>query len=262
MHLHIFCEDFYGKQILPKFLAPFTKKFNSVQAVTYRGVDNLIQDVTDDASFTLKQDSTAYVFILVDVKGFPEGYFPKEIYRTETPNQAKYQWIVQHFYKAVDHALKPRCFVHPTMMELETWILADIQGLAPYLRVKNEKLKRLHAPESDDDPTKTLQTLTRSVNPPKFYTKASSALVFNYINAQNVYDDNCPSFVRLVDDLLKIQGLKPVVAYQPSGNLPPDDDPECKRLREEMEARLEALTDDDGELEALIRLDAEYKARC
>ncbi|MFN3492115.1 MAG: DUF4276 family protein [Anaerolineales bacterium] len=157
MHLYLFCEDLYGKQILPKFLAPFTTKFTKVEVKTSRGVDNLIKDVVDEAIYTLETNPDAYVFILADVKGFPEIHFPKSVYQAENPNLAKYHAIIKQFRKNVAEAFHSRFFVHPTMMELETWILADIQNLAGYLGVKKDVLERPHSPESIVVPTRTLK---------------------------------------------------------------------------------------------------------
>lgn len=263
MHLYLFCEDLYGKQILPKFLAPFTTKFTRIEVKTYRGVDNLIKDMGDDVVYTLKSDPAAYIFILVDVKGFPEIHFPKSVYQAEKPSLAKYHTIIQQFRSDIAEAFHPRFFVHPTMMELETWILADIQALASYLRVKPDRLTRPFAPEDDVNPTQTLQNLIKTLNSQRSYQKSLSELFFKHLSAQRVYDDNCPAFVRLVDDLLYIQGLKPAA---PTPDYPtwPTESPECERLRQEIEARVEALPNDatDAELDEIMTLEKRYESLC
>lgn|GEM_PF-2518161 len=262
MRLHILCEDEYGESILPTFLETFTTGFTKVSAESFKGSGNLVRDLIEKSEILFKgdKDKDLYVLAMVDVKEFPIRP-PKSVWDSENPLSAMQTWITRYFVERIPSEFSQRFIMHPTLMELETWILADIQSLAGHLGVKKDVLERSHSPESIDDPTIILKKVIERFLPRKTYVKSQSPSLFKKISAQNVYDDNCPAFVRLVDELLVIQGLK-AETPKPDYVFRIDESPDCARLRQEIEARLEAVVDDDAELEEIMRLEAQYRANC
>jgi hypothetical protein len=252
MRLIILCEDRYGADILPKFLAPYLIGFQHVEAISFKGCGNVVNEMADEATYWLTQDSANVVLGLIDLKACPLKP-PRAVRDSDNPTIATRDWVAHYFTNDIAESLRPRFLMCPTVMELETWLLADLANL-PVRGI--QRLDRPHAPESIKDPTADLKRhIEQASDRKKTYTKAESVKYFVSEGlAERVYADNCPSFVWMIDRLREVQGLKPKPDPQPTWSWGADP---CDTVVDEFNRMLE-VAQTDADLEACLSLEREH----
>jgi Domain of unknown function (DUF4276) len=207
MNLVILCEGFTEKKILKEFLRPYCPSFEHIEIVTPSGVGGaarLKQEFKKLAETALETDTESIVFCLIDLLQAPFS-FPKHIEDDVDPYQARYVYIQHYMQTQIKETLRQRFYAFPVFMELETWLLADVQALKRFFRTNS--LTAWVSPESVLKPAYELKILMRMYRAEEYEKVRQGAQLFKSTDAKIVYDDNCPHFVELINKLLEIQGL-------------------------------------------------------
>lgn len=92
-------------------------------------------------------------------------------------------------------------------MELETWLLADIEALNSYFRTR--QISAWAAPESVLKPTNELKRLTERFRDEDYLKTRHSVGLFKLASAERIYQDACPHFEAIINQLLQLQGIEP-----------------------------------------------------
>ncbi|MEQ8674628.1 MAG: DUF4276 family protein [Aggregatilineales bacterium] len=207
MRLVIICEGDTEEQVLKKFLEPFSlpepEGFgNNIELINTKGVGKLKNQFKKLAELEL-QNTDTYVLCLLDLYGAPYTY-SNDVHQSDDPTHAKYM-ACKSIMESVIHAeFNERFFAFPVVHELETWILADIVSVKSYFQVS--ELTRYPAPESIENPAQELKTLLSRHRNREYKKWRDGRNLFDLIDANRVYDDNCPHFIALIDQLLALQG--------------------------------------------------------
>jgi hypothetical protein len=153
----------------------------------------------------LVDDDEVIVFCLIDLLEAPFK-FSKEIESDPDPYLARYAYIQRYMQEQIAESLRNRFYGFPVVMELETWLLADTQALNEYFRP--ESIKPWPNPESVLRPAEELSRLMWRIRKNKYKKTLHGPAIFKSASAVRVYEDACPHFVLMIDQLLRVQGLK------------------------------------------------------
>ncbi len=228
MRLVILCEGPTEKRVLKSFLAPYCTKLESVRAISSEGSGNLKQEFKFRAESVLEEDQESIVFCLIDLLEAPFK-FSKEIRHDPDPYLAQYAYIQRFMKEQITEPLRSRFYAFPVVMELETWLLADIQALHNYFG--STSIKPWTTPETVLKPADELGRLMWTIRKTKYRKTLHGQAIFGKADAERVYKDACPHFVLMIDQLLWLQGLKT------------DQPPQLFIPNEELYRKLEALKD-------------------
>jgi len=258
MNLVILCEGFTEKKILKEFLRPYCPSFEHIEIVMPSGVGGaarLKQEFKELAETALETDTEAIVFCLIDLLQAPFS-FPKHIEDDVDPYQARYVYIQHYMQAQIKETLRQRFHAFPVFMELETWLLADVQALNHFFRTNS--LTSWSSPENVLRPADELKTLMRRHGKGEYEKVLHGAQLFKLTNAKSVYDDNCPHFVELINNLLEVQGL-PVEKTTPLFQIPNQELYEqFASLERQLDAFWENRTDlTDSDIQAHDKIEAE-----
>lgn len=264
MRLVILCEGQTEKEVLKSFLAPYCTEFSKVDIVLpgLGGAGRLKNDFRKIAETELELDIEAYVFCLIDVLNSPFT-FPKNVAESDDPYKSQYAYIKTYMEGKIEPAFKDRFCCFPVIMEIETWLLADEEALNSYFNPpRKERIARPYNPESVLNPFVELNTYMHHFRKISYQKTAHGKALFERANAVRVYEDNCPHFNKLIDQLLYVQGISPV---KPEPITIPNQEKyrQLVELQEKIEALYQAaeargdLNDDD--CQEIDRLEAEIE---
>jgi hypothetical protein len=218
MRLVILCEGDTEKKVLEDFLKPYCQKLTWGGILNSRGSGNLKNEFKELAERELKADAETVVFCLIDLLESPFS-FPKNVQDDPDPYLAQYGYIRRLMQEQVSETLRDRFYVFPIVMELETWLLADYEALKSYFGP--EHVKPWPAPETVLKPADELGRLMWVVRKTKYRKPLHGQAIFRKADAERVYRDACPHFVLMIDELLRLQGLK---TDQPPETFIPDEE--------------------------------------
>jgi hypothetical protein len=225
----ILCEGHTEQKVLREFLAPYCTNLQvSVQHTG--GNAKLKADYKDFAERLLKQDTSGYVICLIDVYQAPFLY-PKSLATSEDAVHAQYVYIKELMESSIDEKVRNRFFAFPVVMELETWILADSVGLGRHLVTS---IAAYASPENIVHPVDKLKDLYRQ-HLRKDYTKNVIEIqrLFKSLSSERVYQDNCPHFEELINQLYVLQNLTPPKSKLPTVSVNASLKSELEQVHEE-----------------------------
>ncbi|HEX3049492.1 MAG TPA: DUF4276 family protein, partial [Aggregatilineaceae bacterium] len=204
MRLVILCEGDTEERVLKDFLAPYCTKFGkNVHVISSKGAGNLKNEFQTIAELELRQDRETFVFCLIDVLNAPFS-FPKEVMNSTEPYEARYDYIRRYMQELIGEELRSRFFAFPVLMELETWLLADIEALKDYFSPPpSESLRRPPNPESVINPSEELGHWMWRFRNMKYKKTLHGPKLFKLASAKRVYEDNCPHFIQMINELLR-----------------------------------------------------------
>jgi hypothetical protein len=195
MKLVIVCEDSSIEAALRSFFEPIWQVSRQIVVETTKGNGGFLKAMRAQAK-RYQAEPQAFVLGLIDVRQ-AEGViqFPAKITESSNPTKAKYEHMLAHYES---HLPYERCRVLPVVMELETWFIADHEGLNAYFG--RPIAGPITAPEAKEQPTEIIKGYFSKQR--KSYLKGvHSAAILKKISAQRVYDDHCPHFRPIVDQL-------------------------------------------------------------
>lgn len=208
MRLVILCEGHTEDRVIKDFFAPYCPKFSRIDVINTKGSGNLANEFEVLADLELEDDPQVYVFCLIDLLNVPFT-FPPYVHEANDPHSEKFKWLQIYMRGKITESKRDRFFAFPVVMEPETWLLADEQALNDYFRPPTSNpIKCPHAPEEIEEPTAMLSGWIRQFRPHDYSYKKMihGSALFRLTNAQRVYDDNCPHFKLLIDELKRVQG--------------------------------------------------------
>jgi hypothetical protein len=204
MRLVILCEGDTEKRVLKDFLAPYVHGFQRVTISNMAGSSRLVQEFKGRAELELQDDPEAVVFCLIDLLEAPFA-FPRAVEQDADPQNARCTYIQRYMRKQIAPALRNRFHVFPVVMELETWLLADVEALRSYFRTND--IAGQTAPERVQQPAAELKSLHHRFGKGDYVKTIDGQALFNHASAERVYNDQCPHFEELVNALLQLQGI-------------------------------------------------------
>jgi hypothetical protein len=181
--LNILVEGDTEAAVVKHFLKPYwPKRFSGCVVINSEGSGNLKNNYVKNVKRILSKKENA-VLLLIDIKNDPFGIQSKSRSTAEA-----YSRLRALMYASLALAENDRLGVFPVVVEIETWLLAD-----PTFQ-KNTLKKTFADPEDVSYPTNVIKGQIKT------YRKGASAKrFFDAANAVDVYHDNCPHFIRLVD---------------------------------------------------------------
>lgn len=250
MKLVILCEGPTEKAVLKDFLQPFCLHFQSVRVRNFYGNAKLIKHFKEIAELDyLAVDESTIVFCLIDIYQAPLA-FPQTVDAMANPLDAQYAFIKDYFEKQIDSQYGQRFFAFPVVMEVETWLLADSEGLNAYFKPnKQQRIKAYPKPEAIEHPKQATKDLWKRFRVTDYNEHSDGAKIFKQISAERVYQDTCPHFEMLVNKLYELQGL-------PSPKISPSVAPhshasglflELARLEQALQSALDQVIDINDE---------------
>lgn len=254
MRLIIFCEGETEQAVLRTFLAPFCEGFERVRVQSTDGNTKLKHEFKALAERELTEDPTAIALCLIDLLNAPFPY-SKTVRNAENVYEAQYTLIKNYMESQIQAPLRNRFCAFPVMMEIETWLLADPEVLK-YFRVRQQ----YDYPENVEHPAEELDRLMQQHKDRKYNKLRDGRLLFSRAHAQRVYDDQCPHFEDIIDQLRVFQNLPPL---KPTRQRKQFDQPlyqEWANLYAHYLALSEKLSEDTPEvLDELIALEEQLK---
>ena len=224
--LYIFIEGDTEENVIKDFLKPFwEKRFSKCVVIRYKGSGRLKNNYARDAKKRLNNGDA--VLVLLDLKNDPFGVWRD---KTEDPAEA-FVYLQQRLLDGIPGSMHSEYFgAFPVIVEVETWLLAD-------LAMQNPSVKHKYpAPETVPNPVEVL----KKYRDYKHYAKGEQAVhFFKRANPLRIYADRCPHFVRLADWLS--QGIPTQKLFEPTPQ-------ELERQQ-----RLSVLTDKYNELTLKIK---------
>lgn len=209
MRLVILCEGTTEKLVLKEFLQPYTKDFRRVDVYTPGGNAKLVSEFKKLAETELEDDAQAIVFCFIDLLEAPFT-FPKRLDEAINPYLARYVYVQRYMREQIRPDLRERCYVFPIVMEIETWLLADGGALNDYLRPpRAQRISPYSNPENTIHPTEELKALIKRFRDEDYIKTLHGKRLFKRAKARNVYEDNCPHFEVIINQLLELQGVEP-----------------------------------------------------
>lgn len=209
-HLTILCEGETEERVLKDFLKPYCAGFDGVRVVTTGGANKLKSAFKDLAEMTLEADTDAVIFCLIDVYQAPFSPYPKPVEEHPNPPLARYSYIQRYMQEKIAPSLRERFFAFPVLMEIETWLLADVDALNDYFSPPaQQRLKARSTPESVEHPAEELKRLMLRFKKREYRKTKDGQLLFRRASAKRVYDDECPHFEAMINKLLELQGWSP-----------------------------------------------------
>jgi|GEM_PF-1200398 len=268
MRLVIICEGQLEKQVLKKFLAPYCTGFDDVKvrlpdAQTGNaegGSGRFKQNFQKISEDILAIEPDTYVFCLLDLKGHPFDHLNTPIKDSlDRYYEVLYKRIKQYMESLISAPYRDRFFAFPVVMEIETWMLADQEALQRFF--SSQTIKRPHTPETDDNPKETIvgyfnQHKAKRGQRWKYSEVTDGASIFKHMDAKRVYEDSCPHFKLLIDQLLEIQNG----SVAPKSYTDPNQDllDEIRQLEQERELLDMAETTKEN-VDKLDRIQARLK---
>jgi hypothetical protein len=203
--LLILCEGQTEEVVFKDFFNPLCPQL-SIKVWSAYGAGKLMSIYVKQAESALAEDAALVVFCFIDLKQVPFT-FPKNVESNANPIAARFQYLQQQMKAKINEDVRPRFFAFPVVMELETWILADAEGLSHYLR---EKFPVVTTPETIENPVDYLKPIIKRARG-EAYGKEIGQIktIFKHISAQRVYDDNCPHFELIINQLYELQAIEP-----------------------------------------------------
>ena len=183
MRLTILCEGDTEERVLKDFLQPYCTEFESVQVISSKGASKLKGEFKDIAELTLKSDEEAIVICLIDLYEAPFSY-PKRVQESSDPLIAQYNYIKKYMEEKIAEPLQERFYAFPVVMELETWLLADVDNLNTFCRTQN--IKPYPEPETIEHPVKELKDLSRRYRNREYSKVIDGQELFKRIDAKTV----------------------------------------------------------------------------
>jgi hypothetical protein len=209
MRLTILCEGDTQQAVLKKFLAPFCQGFDRVFIFNSRGAGRLKQEYKKITELELSSDPEAVVFCLIDLFRAPFTV-PRYVKEEADPHLAQYTYIKKHMEENINTTLRERFYAFPIVMEIETWLLADEQALNDYLTPpRTRRFQRPHNPETIAHPAEELGGLVRLHRSEDYIKTIHGRRLFERASVERVYNDNCPHFEIMINQLLVLQGHEP-----------------------------------------------------
>lgn len=219
MKLVILCEGETEEAVLEDFLNPFCQQFDGVQIINTRGAGRLKAEFKHLAERELQTNDETVVVCLIDLYQAPFSY-PRAITESATPHEAQFGYIKQYMEERIAPAYRQRFFAFPVVMEIETWLLADDEGLNDYFKPqKSQRISSYPTPESISHPARELELIWKRHKKPDFSKTRHGTRLFKLVNAERVYEDNCPHFEIFINQLLRLQGL-PIPKDEPAYAVP------------------------------------------
>jgi Domain of unknown function (DUF4276) len=208
MRLMILCEGETEEAILKDFLAPYCKSFDKVEVINPGGNAKLIGQYKILTETAIRADPTTHVFCLIDMYKAPFNY-PKTVHQSAEPFLEQYAYIKRYMEEKIAPQFRQQFFAFPIMMEIETWLLADVEGLNNYFTPsQTEVLTSYPSPESIAHPAQELERVWRRFKNIEYGKKLRHGkTLFKHVLAKRVYEDNCPHFEAIINQLLELQGL-------------------------------------------------------
>lgn len=245
MRLVILCEGYTEEAILKDFLAPYCTRFDEVKIINAKGSSNLIGGYKTLAETEIQARSDVIVFCLIDVYKAPFTY-PKTVHQSAEPFLEQYAYIKQYMEEKIAPEFQENFFAFPVMMDIETWLLADVEGLNDYFKPRQaQRLSVYSSPETVTHPAKEIEKIWHRFKNRSYDKVLQGTRLFRRVQAERVYDDNCPHFEAIVNKLLKLQGLSVSKA-----------EPQFEHPDAELYRQLAELQDQHDEiLEVIIKLD-------
>jgi hypothetical protein len=210
MRLVMLCEGFTEKEILKAFLQLYCTGFTQVEIVLPAGVGGagrLKTEFKAIAERELYADADTCVICLIDLLKAP-FHFPRQVEDSDTPRQARFAYIRQYMEEQIEASLRGRFRAIPVVMELETWLLGEFEAVKGYLRTS--ELQPWPSPEDIPEPARHLNSLFRRFRGSEYDKRLHGRLLFNRADARKLYDDHCPHFEPLINELLSLQGIAPL----------------------------------------------------
>lgn len=181
--LYIFVEGETEKAVVKDFLKPFwQKRFTKCQIWQYKGSGELKDKYIRDCEKLVEKGYA--VLILLDAKNDPFDIWK---YQTQDPTEA-FNLLRNRLRDRISFLVsEEELGIFPVVIEIETWLLADLAARNPNMKSKYP------TPETVKNPEEILKDT-------EDYTKGERAKsFFKVADAQRVYQDNCPHFVLLAD---------------------------------------------------------------
>jgi hypothetical protein len=181
--LYVFVEGQTEFEVVKHFLQPYwQQRFKKCAVLNFKGNGNLKVRYVAEIKRVLAQPDHA-ALLLIDVKEDPFG-----LHMQSTSSTEAYHHLRKRMYGGLGMTESDRIGIFPVVVEPETWLIADPT-------IQNEYLPQAYDhPENETDPAavikKYITGYRKGVGARKFFEKAS---------AVQVYKDNCPHFVLLVD---------------------------------------------------------------
>lgn len=202
MRLVILCEGHTEQAVLRDFLAPYCTEFEKVEVINMSGAARLKTEFKYFAELELHSNPSTFVLCLIDLYNAPFS-FPKSFEVAEDPFLEQYAYVQKYMQDQVDQTVRDRFFAFPIVMELETWLLADEEAL----RYFDNSISVWHTPESQLRPSEELKRLMKRVKGYDYDKRLHGKLLFSRASANRVYEDNCPHFEAIINQLLTLQNL-------------------------------------------------------
>lgn len=232
MRLVFIVEGETEQNILKEFFAPYIAGFSKVETINARGVGKLKQEFKTIAELELLNQDTV-VFCLFDLYEAPFK-LPHYISSNADPNLAIYKYIQKYMKDQISEEFRERFFSFPVMQEVETWLLADFVALQAYF---GKSIKPYPSPESIVHPANEIKQMLWKFKKQDNYSKAlEGKRLFSLASAERVYNDSCPHFEEIINQLLILQGKTPPKLAPPKIHIDLSIYEELARLQYEIDA--------------------------
>lgn len=205
MRLTILCEGDTEERVLKYFLQPYCGEFESIQVISSKGASKLEREFPNITELTLRSDEEAIVICLIDLYEAPFEP-PKHVLESYNPLIAHYSYIKKYMEEKIDSSLRDRFYAFPVVMEIETWLFADVSVLNSFFRTTD--ILAYTAPETLNHPAKQLNDYSRRYRNREYSKVIDGQALFNRIEAKTVFEDNCPHFNLIINQLLHLQNLE------------------------------------------------------
>ncbi|MDX1992416.1 MAG: DUF4276 family protein [bacterium] len=225
--LFIICEGHTEANTLKAFLRPYwSKRFDDCQILRRDGNQDVITKLREDVEIALNGYPENAVLCLIDLYEEPFGVYKREMTREEGFRKVK-----ERLEALVAPQFHTRFGAFPVVMEVETWLLVDLD---------------YSSPEEVERPAKELKKLK-----PNYNKGIDGSRLFRSASAQRVYDDNCPHFKLMIDWLV----AEPIEQTREV-----EEDPNQQQLRRVAIIAQQYVEKCDLEIERCVEIEAYERA--
>jgi hypothetical protein len=221
--LFIICEGDTEQRILKAFLRPYwSRRFQECHVIKGDGSGDVKNKLATNVEIALRGEPENAVLCLIDLYGEPFG-----VYKRGMSHEEGFRKVKERLEALVAPQFRTRFGAFPVVMEVETWLLVDLE---------------YPNPEEIEHPAQELKQ-----RKPNYNKGIDGSRLFAQTIAQRIYNDNCPHFNRMIDWLV----AEPIEETREA-----EEDPNQQRLRRVAAIAQQYVEKCDVEIERCVEIEA------